>query len=231
MDLKLDDSLKVADRPGQAERVSDLGPGQRPDPARHRRAGAPRPDPRTARPARHLASSKKTRPRTRPPARRRGRRRPDPGGRSRLRRRRRRQAHRRPGPHVPDPDGRDPAARPRQGNLARQEDRSHPPLVPPQGPRMRLRPASGGRHPQAGPHAKNCRSTARSRSRQTEKLEKDMILKRMPHNLRTVEPLMEANIADFDTADRRERARRPRRPTCAGGSSCAARRRSRWSRS
>src|SRR5688572_14098580 len=33
---------------------------------------------------------------------------------------------------------------------------------------------------------------------QTEKLEKDMILKRMPYNLRTVEPLMEANIADFD---------------------------------
>lgn len=33
---------------------------------------------------------------------------------------------------------------------------------------------------------------------QTEKLEKDMILKRMPHNLRTVEPLMEANVGDFD---------------------------------
>jgi RNA polymerase primary sigma factor len=33
---------------------------------------------------------------------------------------------------------------------------------------------------------------------QTEKLEKDMILKRMPHNLRTVEPLMESNVADFE---------------------------------
>jgi RNA polymerase primary sigma factor len=33
---------------------------------------------------------------------------------------------------------------------------------------------------------------------QTEKLEKDMILKRMPHNLRTVEPLMEVNVSDFD---------------------------------
>jgi RNA polymerase primary sigma factor len=32
----------------------------------------------------------------------------------------------------------------------------------------------------------------------TEKLEKDMILKRMPYNLRTVEPLMEANVADFE---------------------------------
>jgi RNA polymerase primary sigma factor len=33
---------------------------------------------------------------------------------------------------------------------------------------------------------------------QTEKLEKDMILKRMPFNLRTVEPLMEANATDFE---------------------------------
>lgn len=33
---------------------------------------------------------------------------------------------------------------------------------------------------------------------QTEKLEKDMILKRMPHNLRTVEPLMEHNTNDFE---------------------------------
>ena len=33
---------------------------------------------------------------------------------------------------------------------------------------------------------------------QTEKLEKDMILKRMPHNLRTVEPLMDHNQADFE---------------------------------
>ncbi len=32
---------------------------------------------------------------------------------------------------------------------------------------------------------------------QTEKLEKDMILQRMPHNLRTLEPLMEANVEDF----------------------------------
>ena len=33
---------------------------------------------------------------------------------------------------------------------------------------------------------------------QTEKLEKDMILKRMPHNLRTIEPLMDHNTADFE---------------------------------
>src|SRR5262245_5094236 len=32
---------------------------------------------------------------------------------------------------------------------------------------------------------------------QTEKLEKDMILARMPHNLRTLEPLMESNVEDF----------------------------------
>lgn len=34
---------------------------------------------------------------------------------------------------------------------------------------------------------------------QTEKLEKDMILKRMPHNLRTIEPLMDHNTADFES--------------------------------
>src|SRR5205085_5854897 len=32
---------------------------------------------------------------------------------------------------------------------------------------------------------------------QTENLEKDKILQRMPHNLRTLEPLMEANVEDF----------------------------------
>ncbi len=32
---------------------------------------------------------------------------------------------------------------------------------------------------------------------QTENLEKDKILARMPHNLKTLEPLMEANVADF----------------------------------
>src|SRR5262245_45088429 len=32
---------------------------------------------------------------------------------------------------------------------------------------------------------------------QTENLEKDKILARMPHNLRTLEPLMEANVDDF----------------------------------
>src|SRR2546428_7456072 len=32
---------------------------------------------------------------------------------------------------------------------------------------------------------------------QTENLEKDKILQRMPHNLRTLEPLMESNVEDF----------------------------------
>jgi RNA polymerase primary sigma factor len=34
---------------------------------------------------------------------------------------------------------------------------------------------------------------------QTENLEKDKILQRMPHNLRTLEPLMETNVDDFNT--------------------------------
>ena len=59
---------------------------------------------------------------------------------------------------------------------------------------------------------------------QTENLEKDKILARMPHNLRTLEPLMEANVEDFqrlgdertDDEDReeiRERLRLRRRKT------------------
>jgi RNA polymerase primary sigma factor len=59
---------------------------------------------------------------------------------------------------------------------------------------------------------------------QTENLEKDKILQRMPHNLRTLEPLMEANVEDFQrladerTAEKdrdeiRERLRLRRRKT------------------
>ena len=59
---------------------------------------------------------------------------------------------------------------------------------------------------------------------QTENLEKDKILQRMPHNLRTLEPLMEHNVEDFqrltddrgEAADRdviRERLRLRRRKT------------------
>ncbi len=59
---------------------------------------------------------------------------------------------------------------------------------------------------------------------QTENLEKDKILARMPHNLRTLEPLMEANVEDFqhlsddrrlvkDKEETRERLRLRRRKT------------------
>lgn len=59
---------------------------------------------------------------------------------------------------------------------------------------------------------------------QTENLEKDKILARMPHNLRTLEPLMEANVDDFqrlldersaakDKDELRERLRLRRRKT------------------
>jgi RNA polymerase primary sigma factor len=59
---------------------------------------------------------------------------------------------------------------------------------------------------------------------QTENLEKDKILARMPHNLRTLEPLMEANVEDFqrlgdertavkDSEEIRERLRLRRRKT------------------
>ena len=64
---------------------------------------------------------------------------------------------------------------------------------------------------------------------QTENLEKDKILQRMPHNLRTLEPLMESNVDDFhrlieaeltDTQkdDLRKRLKSRRRKTAVGNS-------------
>ena len=58
---------------------------------------------------------------------------------------------RRPGPHVPHPDGRNPAAQAGRGNRPRQEDRSHPQALPPQGAGMRLRPPQRRRDAQARP--------------------------------------------------------------------------------
>ena len=64
----------------------------------------------------------------------------------------------------------------------------------------------------------------------TENLEKDQILGRMPHNLKTLEHLMECNVRDFRVV--RPRARRdPRAKPCWPTSSGAAARRSTWSRS
>ena len=120
------------------------------------------------------------------------------GHRRRLRGGRRRQAHGRPRPHVPDPDGRDPPAGPRQGNQPRQEDRSHPPVVPPQGAGVRFRPPAASTTSSSRVHAEELPFDRTIKISQTEKLEKDMILKRMPHNLRTIEPLMDHNAADFD---------------------------------
>ena len=45
-----------------------------------------------------------------------------------------------------------PLLDPRGGNRARQEDRGHPQALPPQGARMRLRPAQRRRDAQARPH-------------------------------------------------------------------------------
>ena len=155
------------------------------------------------------------------PGRARGRELPGRPGAA-VRRRRRRQAHRRPGPHVPHPDGRDPPAGPRQGNLPRQEDRGHPPVVPPQGPRVRLRPPGRSSTSCKQVHSEELPFDRTIKISQTEKLEKDQILKRMPHNLRTVEPLMDANTADFEQLiDRTAPDDGPGRGS-AGGSSCAA---------
>ena len=91
-------------------------------------------------------------------------------------------------------------------SLAKQ-DRSHPPPLPPQGARMRLRPPPGGRDAQARPYAATCRSTAPSRCRRPRTWRRTRSSQRMPHNLRTLEPLMEANVEDFQRLARRAHRR------------------------
>ena len=59
-----------------------------------------------------------------------------PGGSSRRCRPSDGQVEQRPDPHVSQPDGRDPAADPRGGNLAGQEDRGHAEALPPHRDRL-----------------------------------------------------------------------------------------------
>ncbi len=65
----------------------------------------------------------------------------------------------------------------------------------------------------------------------TENLEKDKILGRMPHNLRTLEHLMEQNQDDFANDPRSAHRRRRHAASSAGSCASAAARPSRWSRS
>ena len=65
----------------------------------------------------------------------------------------------------------------------------------------------------------------------TENLEKDKILQRMPHNLKTLEHLMEQNQEDFAKHPRSAHRRRARSASCAALCASAAARPSRWSRS
>ena len=64
----------------------------------------------------------------------------------------------------------------------------------------------------------------------TENLEKDQILGRMPHNLKTLDHLMECNVRDFTNVRPRTRRPTPGWPSCPT-SSGAGSRRSTWSRS
>ena len=119
--------------------------------------------------------------------------------------------------YLPDPDGPDRAAQPEAGGLARHEARTHPPPLPPQGAGVRLRDAAGGRDAQARPYRRPADLDRTIKVSQTENLEKDKILQRMPHNLRTLEPLMEYNVEDFqrlsdERTAREGEGRHPRTP-------------------
>ena len=65
----------------------------------------------------------------------------------------------------------------------------------------------------------------------TENLEKDQILGRMPHNLTTLDHLMERNDRDFRDASSASATRRTDAAACAEPQASAAARRSTWSRS
>ena len=148
----------------------------------------------------------------------------EPDARPRSRIEERRQLHRRPGAHVPDADGRDPAAHAR----ARKS----------RWPRRSKSPASA-----SAARCSSCDYALRQRVETlkqvhsgelpfdrtikvslTENLEKDKILQRMPHNLRTLEHLMEQNREDFDRLiDKRRRRRSEQRRPQAVPASAAAR--------
>ena len=104
---------------------------------------------------------------------------------------------RRPGPHVPDPDGRDPAPDPRPGDRPRQEDRDHPQAVPPQGPGVPLSPCALVVDVLKKVNEGELPFDRTVKVSVTENLEKDQILGRMPHNLATLDHLMECNNRDF----------------------------------
>ena len=136
----------------------------------------------------------------------------------------------RPDPHVSEPDGGDSALGAVGRNLAGQEDRSHAEALPPHGHRLRMAmratiAALAKVHNGALPFDRTIKVSL------TERLTKEQIIARMPHNLHTLSHLIEENQKDFNRADEPANAGRRSGWTRGSGSSAAAGRCSRWSRS
>ena len=103
-------------------------------------------------------------------------------------------------------------------NLAGQEDRSHPQAIPPHGAGLQLRPAGHD-----STRSTKCIDGALPFDRTikvslTERLTKEQILARMPHNLPTLEHLLKQNRGDFRQLISRKRRRRDEGRLPASGS-------------
>ena len=133
---------------------------------------------------RRLVASTKRRPKRRPAA----------GGRGG-------QVEQRSDPHVSLADGRDPAAGPGRGNLAGQEDRSHAQAVPPHGDGLQLGHARTRSPRWTRSIAASLPFDRTIKVSLTERLTKEQIMARMPHNLATLEHLCGAEPAGFQPAD------------------------------
>ena len=113
---------------------------------------------------------------------------------------------------------------------AGQEDRGHPPPVPPQGAGVRLRPAAGGRDAQARPSRRPAvrphdQGVADGEPRKGQDPRADAA---QPADARTADG---AERRGLPAAHRRAHAGKDARTSSASGSGSAAARRSRWSRS
>ena len=101
-------------------------------------------------------------------------------------------------PHVSLADGGDSAADARRGNLAGQEDRGHPQAVPPHGARLQPGHAATRWRTLAKVHSGILPFDRTIKVSLTERLTKEQIIARMPHNLQTLTHLAEENQRDFN---------------------------------
>ena len=204
MELKMDDGLKALLDSGKRKGLSDLRPGQR---LSARRRGQSR----KARPASDCSGGARHRADRRDRAEERASGPPAPSdGDVRVEldlsfmEGRRRPTHRRSGADVPDADGRDPAAH-AASRKSRWPRRSKSPASASAAPCWTATTRCRPRHRHAEQRAQR-RAAVRPHDQglADRELEKEQILARMPHNLRTLEHLLDAEPSTTSRSARSE---------------------------